>query len=234
MQPKQALARAVAGSRRAFWIVGAFSLGINLLMLTVPIYMMQMFDRVVPSRNFDTLMWLTLIAVVALGVMAALEGVRGRMMVRLARWFDREFSGTVLAGAFNDSLRAGGLRGAQPLRELSRVRSMTTGGGLFSLFDAPWVPVFLVIIFQLHWHLGLIAVLGGVIVFACAVMNDLMTRGPLKEAGAVGARSLYREDAVVRNADVVAAMGTMPDLIRSWGTANDLEIGRASCREGVW
>src|SRR3546814_8337527 len=59
-------------------------------MLTVPIYMMQMFDRVVPSRNFDTLMWLTLIAVVALGVMAALEGVRGRMMVRLASWFDRE------------------------------------------------------------------------------------------------------------------------------------------------
>src|SRR3546814_14174587 len=84
MQPKQALARAVAGCLRAFSIGGAFSLGINLLMLTVPIYMMQMFDRVVPSRNFDTLMWLTLIAVVALGVMAALDGVRGRMMVRLA------------------------------------------------------------------------------------------------------------------------------------------------------
>src|SRR3546814_13540285 len=86
-------------------------------MLTVPIYMMQMFDRVVPSRNFDTLMWLTLIAVVALGMMAALEGVRGRMMVRLASWFDREWRRPVLAGAFHASLRAGGLRGVLPLRE---------------------------------------------------------------------------------------------------------------------
>ena len=114
MQPKQALARAITGSRRAFWIVGLFSLGINLMMLTVPIYMMQMFDRVVPSRNFDTLLWLSLIAVISLGVMAALEGVRGRLMVRLASWFDRELSGPVLSGAFNDSLRAGGLRGADP------------------------------------------------------------------------------------------------------------------------
>src|SRR3546814_5629868 len=131
-----------------------------------------------------------------------------------------ELGGPVLAGAFHDSLRAGGLRGAQPLRELSSVRSMLTGGGLFPLFDAPWVPVFVVIVFLLHWHLGLIAVLGGVIVFACAIMNDLMTRGPLKEAGAVGARSLYRADAVVRNADVVAAMGMMPDLIRQIGRAH--------------
>src|SRR3546814_21012977 len=123
-------------------------------MLTVPIYMMQMFDRVVPSRNFDTLMWLTLIAVVALGVMAALEGVRGRMMVRLASWFDRELSGPVLAGAFNDSLRAGGLRGAQPLRALSIVRSILTVGGLFPPLDSPWAPVFLILLFPLPWPLA--------------------------------------------------------------------------------
>ncbi|MFN4090749.1 MAG: type I secretion system permease/ATPase [Alphaproteobacteria bacterium] len=221
MQPRQALARAVAGSRRAFWIVGVFSLGVNLLMLTVPVYMMQMFDRVVPSRNVDTLLWLSLIAVVALGVMAALEGVRGRLMVRLANWFDRELSGPLLAGAFNDSLRTGGARGAQPLRDLAQVRATLTGGGLFPLFDAPWVPIFIVVIFLLHWHLGIIAVVGGVIVFACAMLNDVTTREPLKEANAAGARSLYRADAVVRNADVVAAMGMMTDLVRRWGRDNE-------------
>ena len=221
MQPNQALARAIAGSRRAFWIVGIFSLGINLLMLTVPLYMMQMFDRVVPTRNLDTLLWVSLIAIVSLGVMATLEGVRGRLMVRLASWFDRELSGPILAGAFNDSLRAGGLRGAQPLRELASIRSVLTGGGLFPLFDAPWVPIFVFIIFMLHWHLGIIAVVGGVVVFACAVLNDITTRTPLKEANAVSARSLYKADAVVRNADVVAAMGMMPDLIRRWSRDND-------------
>lgn len=221
MQPKHALARAISGSRRAFWVVGVFSLGINLLMLTVPIYMMQMFDRVVPSRNFDTLMWLSLIAVIALAVMAALEGIRGRLMVRLARWFDHELSGPVLAGTFGDSLKAGGLRGAQPLRDLASIRSMLTGGGLFPLFDAPWVPVFVAIIFLLHWHLGVIAVVGGVIVFGCAMLNDLMTRDALKEANAIGMRSLYRADAVVRNADVVAAMGMMPDLIGRWSQSNE-------------
>lgn len=226
MQPRQALARVKSGSRRAFWIVGIFSLGINLLMLTVPIYMMQMFDRVVPTRNLDTLLWVSLIAVVSLGVMATLEGVRGRLMVRMGSWFDRELSGPILAGAFHDSLRAGGLRGAQALRELSNVRSVLTGGGLFPLFDAPWVPVFLVVIFLLHWHLGIIALVGGIIVFACAVLNDIMTRDPLKDASAVSARSLYRADAVVRNADVVAAMGMMPDLIRRWGHDNESGLAK--------
>src|SRR5690606_4469557 len=193
-------------------------------MLTVPIYMMQMFDRVVPSRNFDTLMWLSLIAIIALAVMAALEGIRGRLMVRLARWFDHELSGPVLAGTFGDSLKAGGLRGAQPLRDLASIRSMLTGGGLFPLFDAPWVPVFVAIIFLLHWHLGVIAVVGGVIVFGCAMLNDLMTRDALKEANAIGMRSLYRADAVVRNADVVAAMGMMPDLIGRWSQSNESSL----------
>src|SRR3546814_11190891 len=111
--------------------------------------------------------------------MAALEGVRGRMMVRLASWFDRELSGPVLAGAFNDSLRAGGLRGAQPLRELSSVRPMLTGGGLFPLFDSPWVPVLLVLILLLHWTLGLILLLGGGRYSRVVGINILVTPAPV-------------------------------------------------------
>ncbi len=224
MQPSQALQRAVTGTRRAFYAVGLFSLCVNLLTLTVPIYMMQMYDRVVPSGHVDTLLLLTLMATVALGVMAALEAVRGRLMIRLSTWFDRELSGPILAGAFNDSLRAGGLRGAQGLRDLSSVRNFMTGSGIFPLFEAPWVPIFVTVIFLLHPLLGWLAVVGAVIVFGFAVVNDLATRQMLQQANGTAVRSLYRADAVVRNADVVAAMGMMPDLVRRWGSMNDVGL----------
>lgn len=224
MQPIVALERAVKGVRRAFLAVALFSLFINLLTLTIPLYMMQMYDRVVTSGHLDTLLFLTLIAAVALGVMAGLDTVRGRLMVRLSTWFDRELSGAVLAGAFNDSLRAGGMRGAQGLRDLTSVRSFLTGSGIFPLFEAPWVPVFIIIIFMLHPLLGWLSLIGAALVFGFAVLNDLATRKTLQKANSAAMRALYRADAVVRNADVVAAMGMMPDLVNRWGQGNNLAL----------
>lgn len=220
MQPREALERAVAGSRRAFVAVGAFSLCANLLMLTVPVYMMQMFDRVLPSRNTDTLILLTLMAAVALGAMALLEGVRGRIMVRLGVWMDRVLSEPLLAGGMQDSLRGASGLGAGGLRELNNLRGFLVGAGIFPLLDAPWVPVFVAIIFLLHPWLGVVALVGAIVVFGFAVANDRLTRDSLQRANGAAFRAMYRADALVRNAEVVAAMGMMPDVTRRWWQHN--------------
>jgi len=236
MTPSEALKRAVVGCKRALVAVTLFSLGINMLMLTVPIFMMQMYDRVVPARSTDTLLLLILMALGALVVMALLEGTRGRIMVRLGTWLDKELSGVILSGSMADSLRTGKTRGAGGLRELNQVRAFVTGPGIFPLLDAPWVPIFVGIIFLLHPMLGWIAVGGAVIILGFAVVNDFATRKRLQEANAAAGRALYRADAVVRNADVVAAMGMMPDLVRRWqdGNRSGLDLqAEASDRGGT-
>jgi len=214
MNPEAALKRVVAGCRKAFVAVGLFSLAINLLMLTVPIYMMQMYDRVIASGNVDTLVLLSLIAVAGLLCMSLVEMMRSRIMVRLGAWVDRTLSGPVLFGGMNDSLLAGGaMSGASGLRDLSTLRGFLTGAGVFPLLDAPWVPIFVAIIFVIHPILGWIAVGGAVIVFMFALANDYSTRKPLRQANGAASKALYRADAMVRNADVAAAMGMQPQLV---------------------
>lgn len=221
MNPEAALKRVVAQCKKAFIAVGLFSLAINLLMLTVPIYMMQMYDRVISSGNVDTLLLLTLIAIAGIGCMSLVEMMRGRIMVRLGAWVDRALSGPVLSGGMNDSLRAGGLTGANGLRELNTLRGFLTGAGVFPLLDAPWVPIFVAIIFVIHPILGFLAVGGAVVVFLFALANDISTRKPLKQANGAASKALYRADAMVRNADVAAAMGMEPQLVRRWRDSNE-------------
>lgn len=221
MNPEASLKRVVAGCKKGFIVVGLFSLAINLLMLTVPIYMMQMYDRVISSGNVDTLLLLSIIAVGGLLCMSLVEMMRSRIMVKLGSWVDRELSGPVLSGAMNDSLRAGGLNGASGLRELNTLRGFLTGAGIFPLLDAPWVPIFVAIIFMIHPTLGLLAVAGAIIVFGFALANDFSTRKPLKQANGAAAKALYRADAMVRNADVAAAMGMEPHLVRRWRESNE-------------
>ena len=221
MNPEAALKRVVAGCRKGFIVVGLFSLAINLLMLTVPIYMMQMYDRVISSGNVDTLVLLSIIAVGGLLAMSLVEMMRSRIMVKLGTWVDRELSGPVLSGAMNDSLRAGGLNGASGLRELNTLRGFLQVAGIFPLLDAPWVPIFVGIIFMIHPTLGILAVVGAIIVFCFALANDFSTRKPLEQANGAAAKALYRADAMVRNAAVAAAMGMEPHLVRRWRESNE-------------
>lgn len=222
MNPEAALKRVVAGCRKAFASVILFSLAINLLMLTVPLYMMQMYDRVIASGNVDTLLLLTLIAIAGLLCMSLVEMMRSRIMVRLGLWVDRTLSGPVLFGGMNDSLIAGGgMTGASGLRDLATLRGFLTGAGVFPLLDAPWVPVFVLIIFIIHPILGWLAVGGAVIVFLFALANDYSTRKPLGQANGAASKALYRADAMVRNADVAAAMGMQPQLVKRWRDSNE-------------
>jgi ATP-binding cassette, subfamily C, type I secretion system permease/ATPase len=215
-QQPATLREALAACRQGFVALFVFSMTINLLLLVSPIYMMQLYDRVLSSQSMDTLVLLTMIAMFGFAVLGGLELVRGRLMVRVSSWLDRRLGGPVLASSIVGALRQGKDRTAQSLRDLSTFRTFLTGPNLFPVLDAPWAPVFLAVIFLLSPLLGFLATGGAAILFALGILNEKVTRQPLSEANKAVMAAQYQADASVRNADVIEAMGMMPNLIERW------------------
>jgi len=210
----------VSACQRVLAVVALFSLFINLLLLTAPLYMLQMFDRVLTSGSEETLIFLTVIAVLAFLALGALEAVRNQVMVRMGGWLDRRLGGPLLAGSVTDALSRRGAPSVQGLRDLGTFRGFLTGPAIFPLFDAPWTPVFLVVIFLLHPLLGWLATGAAALLFLLAVINELATRGPLGRSGQAMIGATAEAEAAVRNADVIQAMGMLPALIVRWNRRN--------------
>ena len=184
-----------------------------LLLLAGPIYMLQIYDRVINTGNVDTLIALSGIIFAALAVFAMLEGVRTLVAQRVGVWLDRKLFGPTLAGGISQALNGSGVS-AQGLRDITTVRSYIASPAIFPLFDAPIAPLFLAILYVMHPLLGVVATVGGVILFALALANEFTTRKALQQASGASASTFNAADAAVRNADVVAAMGMMPALAR--------------------
>lgn len=198
---------------RAFLVIGLFSVCTSLLMLAGPIYMLQIYDRVINTGNVDTLTALTIIIFAALAVFTLLEGVRTLVAQRVGVWLDRKLFGPTLAGGVSQALSESGAS-AQGLRDVTAVRSYLASPAIFPLFDAPMAPLFLVILFVMHPLLGIVASIGAVILFVLALVNEFTTRKALQQASGASAKTFNAADAAVRNADVIAAMGMMPALAR--------------------
>ncbi len=229
------LGEALSACRGAFTGVVLFSLCINVLMLAAPLYMLQLFDRVLSSRSTDTLILLTVIAVGAILTLAALEVVRTNVMVGISTWLDRRLGGAVLTGSVTATLRQGKDPSVQGLRDLSTFRMFLTGPGIFPILDAPWTPIFIAVIFLMHPLLGWLALAGALVLFALAVSNELATRNLLLLSGGASIKALQQAEAAVRNADVIEAMGMMPNLVRRWHRQNAETLAlqaRASTRSG--
>ncbi len=205
--------------RQAFIAVGGFSLAVNVLMLAGPLYMMQVFDRVLSSRSIETLTMLTIIIGGALVCMAAIDMVRSRVLLRVSIAMDRELSAPALGAAITSALGGRG-PSVQTLRDLNQIRNFLTGPGVFALFDVPWTPLFLLITFLFHPILGGIAVLGAAVLFGLAILSEITTRKPLAEANAASVVALKRAEASVRNADAVEAMGMIGGVMRRWDADN--------------
>lgn len=199
--------------------VGFFSMFINLLTLTSSIYMMQVYDRVLASRSGPTLLYLTLFAGACLATLAALEVVRSRLLVRLGARFDAQLSGLV----FMRTLTAG--RSGQSLRDLDQLRNFLTGSHILSLLDAPWMPIYIGLVYLLHPMLGHVALAGGVLLFLLALWNERDTREPLAEAGKQMAAGTQFAEISARNAEAIRAMGMLPGLTVLWRKRHDLGLG---------
>lgn len=194
----------------------AFSLFINLLLLTSPLYVLQVYDRVLRSRSESTLFALTGITVILLAAMALLELFRSRVLVRVARYVDSKLSASVFSAVF--LLHAGSPSGSrtQPLSDLATVRQFLSGGGVVALFDLPWSPVFLLFLFLVHPVLGALVLGGSVVVLALTLTGELLTRHRLERAVLAQAEGHSFTDAALRNAEAFEAMGMLAALRGRW------------------
>src|SRR5262245_49002060 len=222
--PRTQLTEIFKRCRDGLVAVGAFSMGINLLVLTVSIYMLQVYDRVLPGQSLETLMYLTLIAAGALAAMAALEVMRSRILVRLGIWIDRSLSATLFGRGLENTLRGLPYR-TEALRDLATLRAYLGGAGIMALFDAPWMPIFLIFIFLLHPILGLLALAGAVVLISLALTNNALTAQNLKQANSASTKGYQGAEAAFRNAEVIDGMGMAPALMRRWH-ANNADVLR--------
>lgn len=221
----------------AFFACGVFSFFVNLLMLTMPLFMFQVFDRVLASRSETTLFLLLLMAASALVVQAALDSVRSFAFVRISRWIDRRVAPLLLSAAVAEALDRSKTANSNALRQLSVLRNFLTGPAMLTILDIPWVPIFLLLILYLNAPMGFAALGGAVVMLALGLTNDHLTRPALNDAQAYSNRAYAAADAAVRNASVVESMGMRQAVIRRFLTENEAVLAlqsRASDRAALF
>jgi ATP-binding cassette subfamily C protein RsaD len=227
------LNHAVTAVRSALVPAGVFSLFINALALVSPIYMLQVYDRVLASRNYSTLLFLTLIAIFLFLVYGALEALRSRVLIRGGARFENVLRAPLFEAAFAATLgRKGGSGESQPFRDADTVREFLTGSAIFAFFDMPWVPLFIAASFLLHPIFGWLAIGAGVIVFVIAVANEYWTRTSLNRATQASMSAHADVSATLRNAEVMRAMGMAPGLQDRWGARRDDQIAWQAVASG--
>ena len=213
---KSELAQAIGSFKSAFFTVGVFSAIINMMMLIPSLYMLQVYDRVLSSRNEMTLLLITIMIVAAYIIMGALEFVRSFILIRIASQLDMKLNRRVYTAAFEQNLKKAGGNAGQSLQDLTTVRQFLSGNALFAFFDAPWFPVYLIIIFMVHPTLGIFALCGTVIHMSLALWNEKSTKKPLAEANSMAVNASTLATNNLRNAEVIEAMGMLPNFTKRW------------------
>ena len=229
---------ALAESRRLFVSCGLFSVVVNLLMLTGPLFMLQIYDRVLTSRSEATLVALIGIAAFLFLMMGVLDHARARAMARagarLQERLDSRVLRAVLARAVSPADRA---RPAMGLRDLETIQRFTLGRGPFAFFDAPWTPVFLVALFIFHWLLGLLAVFSGLVLLLITLLNQVGTSKAQNEAGEAAARSAHFVDQMRAGSETVQGLGMQEAVVsRSWSLRSEMldRLLLVSARNGLF
>jgi PrtD family type I secretion system ABC transporter len=223
--------------RRAFWSVAVFSAVVNILMLAGPLYMLQVYDRVLASRSVPTLIALTGLLVGALGFQALLDVIRSRIVVRGAAVLDRRLGTTVHNAVVQLAVRRAPGDAQQPVRDLDQIRSFLTSAGPTAIADLPWVPVFLVICLLIHPWLGALATVGALILLALTLLTERASRTQQRNLTADGALRSAMVEADRRNSETAVAMGMAETLSKRWVAVNErfvASIGRSSDVVGAY
>jgi PrtD family type I secretion system ABC transporter len=215
------LGEALRACRTAFIGVGVMSCMINLLYLTGSLFMLEVYDRVLPSRSVPTLVGLVILAAGLYIAQGILDLIRGRILGRIGTSLDEAINARVFDIVVRLPLTVGGRNeGLQPLRDLDNVRSFLGGMGPGAFFDLPWLPFYLAICFAFHVLIGVTALVGAIVLVTLTVMTEFMSRMPAREALGLAARRNDLAAASRRNAEVLVAMGMSGRLTRRWSKAN--------------
>jgi ATP-binding cassette subfamily C protein len=215
------LGDALRACRSAFLGVGAMSCMINLLYLTGSVFMLEIYDRVLPSRSVPTLVGLVILAGGLYIAQGVLDLIRGRILIRIGTSLDEALNARVFETVVRLPLMVGGRNeGLQPLRDLDNVRSFLSGMGPGAFFDLPWLPFYLAICFAFHVLIGLTALVGAIILITLTIVTEFMSRAPAREAMGLAARRNDLAATSRRNAEVLVAMGMAGRLTKRWSEAN--------------
>jgi ATP-binding cassette subfamily C protein EexD len=231
------LGRAFLVCKGSFIYAGFFSLFVNLLMLVPSFYMLALYDKVITSGSESTLLMLTLIAAFLFIVMGGLEWVRSQILIATSTRIDQLLGTRVFDSVFAQALASGGrLASAQPLGDLLQLRQFLTGPGLFAFFDAPWMPLYIVLLFLFHPSFGAVAVVSAAVLSGLAVWNELATRGDLEQANRESNEASQFTQRNLRNAEVIEAMGMRNPLRDRWQQKQVRVLalqGQASAKAGL-
>ncbi len=214
--------------RHSFVMVGFFSMFINLLMLVPPLYMLQVYDRVISSRSEPTLLMLTLVVVFLFCVMGGLEFIRSRILIRVGNRLDTQINERLYSAMFRRGVLTSGQQTAQPLSDLTSLRQFLTGNGLFAFFDAPWTPVFIGVLFLFDVWFGVFATIAALILLALAIANEKATKGLLSEANRENIKGQDLANSNLRNAEVLHAMGMLPGIMGRWSAKHHHFLAKQS------
>jgi PrtD family type I secretion system ABC transporter len=208
-----ALKTAFASCRTHFVWAAVFSALLNLLYLAPTLYMLQVYDRVVPSRGHITLIFLTLVLAFGLATLSLLDAVRSRLFVRASMRLDRQLAGVILDATLARPRDSGDVLTRQAMREFDTLRQTLTGGALMSLFDAPWIPIYLLVCFLLNPLLGLVVLVGGGILLGVTWRNERATKGRLLRAGEAANYAYVSQEQSAGAADIVRALGMRQAIV---------------------
>lgn len=216
--PENSLKSALKACRDSFISVGFFSFFINALMLVPTFYMLQVYGRVMASGSLTTLAMLTLIMTGLVITLGSLEWVRSRIMVRVSTRLDVLLSRQVYKASFKRALDSGGMdASAQSLNDLTGLRQFLSGNGLFAFFDAPWLPIYIAVMFLFHPWFGWVATGSALLLLVLAVINEKLTGPPLAQANKEHIGATLYTTKNLRNAEVIESMGMLETLMDRWG-----------------
>lgn len=210
----------LSACRSALVSIALLSGVINVLYLSGSFYMLEVYDRVLPSRSVPTLVGLTLLIAMLYAFQGLLDIVRGRMMVRIGAVFDEAVSGPMFQALLRMPMTLRNSDGGAVLRDADQIRAFVTGGGPLALFDMPWMPLYVAICFLFHPAIGIAALVGAILLVSVAIATEFSTRGPIRDVTNLAGRRAVLADAARRNADIVLALGMRGRVSGMWARVN--------------
>lgn len=213
---------ALIACRQSFVAVAVFSAVANVLMLTPAFFMLNIYDKAVANNSLSTLWVLSFLAIFLFIVLGAMEALRSRVLVAISSRLDRLLAGELHKITFETATRVGSHRlGTQPLTDLNSLRHFLTGTAVFAIFDAPWLPIYLFVLFLFHPLLGWLGVFAAFLLLAIAVINQRKVDPPLEVANELSIANNSATQRALRNSDAVAAMGMLPVIQAQWRERQD-------------
>lgn len=227
-QPDTALTRALSDAKKVTTVAFSFSLVSNILYLALPLYTFQVYGRVMVSQSQATLWVLTLVTLFVFAISSVIDDVRARILINYGVALDQRVSGRVFSSLFDAAVRGDPGARAQALRDLDQFRQTFTGVGAAAVFDVPWIPVFLIVLFIIDPLVGFVTLMGALALLGLAILQNRAMAPVMKDANEAALKSYGFTDAALRNGEVVRAMGMLPTLGQAWARHRAVTIERGA------